>query len=83
MENHLNLMVLSTEAGSFVDKRHTSGVKPVSFFLHTIIERSEGGISRRDTRVSKTFAESHRSDGARHCMAMSACPSGLSRSDWG
>ena len=38
---------------------------------------------RRGTRVSKTFRESRRSDGARHFEEMAACPSGLSRSDWG
>jgi len=38
---------------------------------------------RRDTRVSKTFEESRSSDGARDCLAIPACPLGLSRSDWG
>lgn len=38
---------------------------------------------RRNTRVSKTFGESRSSDGARDCLAIPACPLGLSRSDWG
>lgn len=38
---------------------------------------------RRDTRISKTFEESRSSDGARDCLAIPACPLGLSRSDWG
>lgn len=44
---------------------------------------AEKALQRRDTRVSKTFEESRSSDGARDCLSIPACPSGLSQSDWG
>lgn len=52
-------------------------------YHRSIIPTYNKALQRRDIRVSKTFNESRSSGVARHCIAMAACPWGLSRSDWG
>ena len=73
-----NLLVKTAEG----IKAFNSDYLGVRLWLSEVAAISDGKEKQhRATRVSKTFRESRSSDGSSDCLAITACPSGLSQSD--